>query len=789
MNCDKCVYGQFPKISPTPIRQCNIAIVGEAPGNTEIAFKTPFIGPSGELLNDTLKLAGLPDREDIFITNALMCRPIKDKAVKKEAIIQCQERLIEELKQVNPKMILSLGNVATHSLTNNFSLKISHINGKVLSSPYLNGTKIVPIFHPANVLRNPGNQPPFNAAFIYSKYILDGGKPKKPGRMYYTILEDDQTLIDTLKYIAKNYKGHIMGADIETLLLSPYQGKTLYIGIAFESDVVVMFTWEKLHLPEVKEFFTNTDLQFGWQNGQFDTCFFNAIGIPARVDHDSNHLHYCTNEHEGRHDLDTLAMRILGADLYSHIMKPYITQMDKAPRYLWAPYLAKDCAYCKQIIENLLPVVEKDARLKKLYYRIMIPGANFLREVQWNGFHINKDYCLKYKKVLEAEISLLNKELNRQFQPYWDPAQYRIDTKAMATPKIFNPASNKQLAWMVYDKLKLRPGILKATNNGKSVDKDVIASLRGQHDAVDTLLTCRGKQKILSTYIIGVLDRLDPDSRIRSQFWLTRTVTGRTSSKEPNLQNISRNKTVKNIFGSPKDRILIEADYKALELRVLAHMSKDQFFTDVFKAGRDPHDEMSIEMFGKDFTEDERFKVKGLNFGIAYGRGAKSVAEEFNISIWEAKYLIREWFERTAGAKHFMEKCEEYLVAGKTFLTIFGRKRRFGSVARYAKNSKMLEHMKREARNFPIQSTAADLTLLAAMAIHKVLPKNCMIVNLVHDSIIIEAPNVKTVVMPLLQMMKNTMEQIPQKELHPQFEFPAEFSIGKSWGNMKPIEV
>ena len=390
---------------------------------------------------------------------------------------------------------------------------------------------------------------------------------------------------------------------------------------------------------------------------------------------------------------------------------------------------------------------------------------------------------------MEAEISLLNKELNRQFQPYWDPDQYRIDTRAMSIPKIFNPASNKQLAWMVYDKLKLRPGILKATNKGKSVDKAVIASLRGQHDAIDTLLTCRGKQKILSTYVIGVLDRLDPDSRIRSQFWLTRTVTGRTSSKEPNLQNISRNKTVKNIFGAPKGRILIEADYKALELRVLAHMSKDPFFTGVFKAGRDPHDEMSIVMFGKDFTEDERFKVKGLNFGIAYGRGARSVAEEFNISIWEARYLIREWFERTAGAKHFMEKCEEHLVAGRTFVTIFGRKRRFGSVARYAKDPKMLEHMKREARNFPIQSTAADLTLLAALAIHKVLPKDCMIVNLVHDSIIIEAPNVKAVVMSLLQMMKNTMEQIPQKELHPQFEFPAEFSIGKSWGNMKGIEI
>jgi DNA polymerase I-like protein with 3'-5' exonuclease and polymerase domains len=97
--------------------------------------------------------------------------------------------------------------------------------------------------------------------------------------------------------------------------------------------------------------------------------------------------------------------------------------------------------------------------------------------------------------------------------------------------------------------------------------------------------------------------------------------------------------------------------------------------------------------------------------------------------------------------------------------------------------------MKREARNFPIQSPASDLTLLASMAVHKSLPKDIMIVNLVHDSIIIEAPNVKSIVMPLLHNMKTVMEEIPQKELNPEFSFPAEFSVGTSWGNMKDIDV
>ena len=790
MNCDKCPYKEFPKIPPSPIKQCDIAIVGLAPANMEIAFKKPFVGPSGKLLEDTLQLTGLPNREEIFITNALMCRLPEDTKMKKSAILNCQQRLIDELIQVKPKMILALGNVAIHSITNNFKLKITHINGKILSSPYFKDTKIIPIFHPAAVLRNPGNQPPFREAFNYVAHLLSGGKPKKPGRIYYTILEDNQTCIDTLRYITENYKGQIMGCDIETLLLSPYAGKTLYIGIAFESDIVVMFTWDKLHLSEVKEFFRDKNLLFGWQNGQFDTVFLHKLDIPAKIDHDSMILHYCMNEHEGYHDLDTLSMRELGADLYSHLMKPYITQMDKAPRHLWAPYLAKDCAYCKQLIEKFLPKVENDKRLNSLYYRIMIPGANFLRQIQWNGFYVNKDYCLKYKNELESEISVLNVELDSQFKAQWDPIQYRKDSHAKSYSIKFKPTSNKQLAWMIYDKLKLKPRILKETNDGKSVDKDVLNSLKGQHPAIDTLLTCRGKQKILSTYVDGVLEKVDSDSRIRSQFWLTRTTSGRLASRKPNLQNISRNKKVKNIFGAPKGRILIEADYKNLELRVLAHLSRDSFLTEVFKAGRDPHAEMAREIFGNNFTKEERTKAKSLNFGIAYGEGPNAIAEEFNISIAEAQYLIKQWFARAQGAKYFLDKCEEYLIAGKTFVTLFGRKRRFGSVVRYAKDPAMLAHMKRQARNFPIQSPASDLTFLASMDIYKIVTDyQSMIVNLVHDNVVVESPNIKTTVMPLLNIMKGIMEEIPQRELNPAFPFPAEFSIGKSWGDMKEIEV
>jgi len=160
------------------------------------------------------------------------------------------------------------------------------------------------------------------------------------------------------------------------------------------------------------------------------------------------------------------------------------------------------------------------------------------------------------------------------------------------------------------------------------------------------------------------------------------------------------------------------------------------------------------------------------------------------MSIGEAKYLIRQWFERAYGAKHFLNKCEEYCRKGATFVTIFGRKLRFGSAIRYTKDKAKLNHLLRIARNFPIQSPSSDLTFLSAMEIHRTINNyQSMIVNLVHDSVITEAPNNKKIAFALMKQMKNIMEKIPQEELHPKFDFPVEFSIGTSWGNMKRVEI
>jgi len=794
MNCQNCIYKNYRRISPSPIKKSRLAIVGMNPGTNEIAFNKPFVGPSGEFLNDMLAKHDLPDRSETFVTNAILCKPPDDEQIKKQAILNCQERLISELKQVQPEVILALGNVAMHALSGKFKAKITNVNGIVGSSELLKGIKIVPAFHPAAISRNPGFQQPFEEALTKVKRLLVGDYLEKPQGInhIFTPLKDE--LEEKLNWIIKNCKGEILGCDIETTGLKPYSRDILYVGVAYKDNEVLIFYRDLLGLQAVKDFFSNSNLKFSWQNGQFDTIFLNnKMGIPARIDQDTMILHYCLNSYEGYHDLDTLSMRYLGVEPYSYKTKKYMTNdtgMKNVPREILLPYLAKDCAYTKQLIPKFLPKVEKDKDLKKLYYRILIPGTNFLRDVQWNGFYAHKDYCLNLKDKFETKLSNLNDNLIKQFQPLWEPNAYQLETRAMSAPEVFNPGSIKQLGWMIYDRLKLKPRITKSTNKGKCVDKDILNSLKGQHEAIDTLLEYRSVQKTLSTYISGVLDNLDDDSRIRSQFWLTRTSSGRLASRNPNLQNIDRRPEIKNIFGAPEGKILIEADYKAIELRMLAYLSKDKFFTEAFKSGKDPHDEMAKSIYGDSFTKEQRVKIKGLNFGIAYGRGPESIAEEFGMSIGEAKYLIRQWFERAYGAKHFLNKCEEYCRKGATFVTIFGRKLRFGSAIRYTKDKAKLNHLLRIARNFPIQSPSSDLTFLSAMEIHRTINNyQSMIVNLVHDSVITEAPNNKKIAFALMKQMKNIMEKIPQEELHPKFDFPVEFSIGTSWGNMKRVEI
>lgn len=271
---------------------------------------------------------------------------------------------------------------------------------------------------------------------------------------------------------------------------------------------------------------------------------------------------------------------------------------------------------------------------------------------------------------------------------------------------------------------------------------------------LQALFDYREAKKALGTWINGIERRIEADGRVHSTFNLHGTETGRLSSSDPNFQNIPVKKKddkpeeiVRNVFHAMPGCTYIELDYSQAELRLLAHLSEDDWLTDIYQTERDLHTEVAIALYGPDYSYQQRMRAKAVNFGIAYGRSAYSLMGEFGIPQREAQRMVDEWFERAPNVKRFLDHCRTWVRAGESEPTPFGRRRRFPLIT-----GDTLKDLGNEAANFPMQSTASDLTLLAAMRIEYWMADSglqakaekrglvCGVVNLVHDAILLEVP-------------------------------------------------
>lgn len=771
-SCSECVYARYPKIPPSVTLETDIAIVGEAPGAQEIAMKSPFIGPSGQVLNKVLAAAGLPVRDKIFVTNALLCKPPPKKPQLKSAIGRCQGRLIEELQLIQPKVIIALGNIAMHSLTGNFDLKITKEQGRVLESPYLPNTKIIPVLHPAAILRAPGDYKLFYGAMHYAGKIYNGDEVSNPGQTEWKVIESEDDYQHMLKVLSTK---KIVGADIETTGLNFRRDDILVLGIAYEKNKVFVVSPEFIR----RDLFLVQGLQWVWQNGKFDSHFLRRRGLPAKVHHDTMLQSYALNEQGGIHDLEQLSTRLLGAPTYKHKAQKLAGKKGFANLPLRDLYerVATDADYTLQICHILLPKVESNPLLKKLYYEVLIPSSAFLRRVERNGIYVYRPLLQELKKEYQQHLDEIQDKILDVAQPLWNPKRYLEETGMKSAPEVFNPGSTYQVAWLLYDVLRLRP---RGRMKGRSTDKEALMNMEGMHPLIDLMLEHRSVAKELSTYIIGVEDRIAGDDRVHTTFKVHRTATGRLSSTQPNVQNQPKRKPrVRNIFQAPEGKKLLEADYKGAELRVLAWRSDDDFLKQCFIEGRDLHTEVS-EALGI-----PRIRAKAVNFGIPYGRTEYSLSDELEISVEEARQYIADWFERAPKAKIFMDWCARSVVEGRTLTTPLGRHRRFGLVT-----SETVDELQNEARNFIIQSVASDLTLTSAMRAEKELEAlGVKIINLVHDSILVECMDNEFVIRRAAQILDNTMRQVPKEILGTDVPFDVEFCVGKEWGKLEEMEV
>ncbi len=382
------------------------------------------------------------------------------------------------------------------------------------------------------------------------------------------------------------------------------------------------------------------------------------------------------------------------------------------------------------IAYNRLLKTLAEENMQDLYYKVELPLADVLYEMEVSGFKI--DYallCLAGEKY-RAEIDGVEKQI-REF----------------AVNPALNVNSPKQLGELLFEQLKIGKG--KKTKHGYSTSAEVLESFEDAHPIVPLILKHRALQKIQSTYIEGFKPLIDKKSGlIHTSFNQTVTATGRLSSKEPNLQNIPvRDEESKEIrkFFVPKseDRILIGADYSQIELRLLADFSKCQSLIDGYNHGRDIHRETAGKVFGvplEQVTTQMRSNAKAVNFGIIYGISEYGLAKTLKVPPFTAREYINSYFKQYPEVKAYMDKNVESAKNTGYATTLLGRKRYIRELS--ASSFPLRQFGERVAMNMPLQGSSADIIKLAMLGVSRRLKEENLkseLILQVHDELIVDA--------------------------------------------------
>ena len=345
----------------------------------------------------------------------------------------------------------------------------------------------------------------------------------------------------------------------------------------------------------------------------------------------------------------------------------------------------------------------------------------------------------------------------------------------------FNINSPKQLAGILYDELGLKAG------KKRSTAADVLEKLASQHPMIPLLLEHRKYQKIYSTYAVGLSKHVLKDGKIHTIFNQIQTQTGRLSSSEPNLQNISvrdeEGKEIRKAFVASEGHVLLSADYSQIELRMLAHMANEEVMIDAFNHGIDIHTKTAMQIFDVEHDAVDanmRRSAKTVNFGIVYGQSDFGLSEQLGITRKEAHAFIDKYFASYPNIKSFMDTTIAFCEEHGYVKTLFNRRRYIKEIS--DKNYMMREFGKRAAMNAPIQGSAADLIKLAMIHIYKKMQeeqvKSRMILQ-IHDELIFDVWEEE------LEQMRTIVEEGMQHAMKLRVPLIAEANIGRTWYDAK----
>lgn len=409
----------------------------------------------------------------------------------------------------------------------------------------------------------------------------------------------------------------------------------------------------------------------------------------------------------------------------------------------------------------------KENNLISLYENVEKPLVKVLADMEKTGVLVDRN------KIIE-----LNEEYSKLAYLY-EQKVYEL------AGEVFNLNSPKQLGVILFEKIGLP--VVKKTKTGYSTDVEVLEKLSKKHEIADYILKYRSLNKLISTYLDGILEYIVDDGRVRTSFKQMITATGRLSSVDPNLQNIpirsEEGKNIRKVFVADKNKVFIDADYSQIELRVLAHLSKDSVMIDSFKNDLDIHYKTASEVFGvpiNEVTDNQRRSAKAVNFGIVYGISDYGLSKDLNITRNEARKYIDGYLNTYPSIKSYMEEIVNKAKKDGFVTTILDRKRYIPEIN--SKNFNIRSFGERIALNTPIQGSAADIIKLAMIKVYerlKIEKVNAKLILQIHDELIVECEESEKETVK--KILKNSMENVYKLDL----PLKVDICEGRNWYESK----
>ncbi|WP_394020196.1 DNA polymerase I [Anaerococcus cruorum] len=519
-----------------------------------------------------------------------------------------------------------------------------------------------------------------------------------------------KSFYDGENYIhSKIYKLAIKTADTDTYIIKP------------DENFIASF----------KEIFADKDIIKNSFDIKEDVVLLDKLGIDLALPYDDLMLmHYLIDPSRSSYDVKTLSQTYSNFEVISEA--DLIGKGKKTKKYEEIdqdelnPYFASILYTIENSKEKLVAEL-KDLEMYDLYKDIEIKLSKVLANMEISGFVTDINVLEKLKAEIDDVLEGLTTEI------------YEFAGSE------FNINSPKQLGEVLFKDLDLP--VIKKTKTGFSTDASVLEKLRDEHQIIPKIEQYREMYKLRSTYIEGLENSIDEDGRIRSTFKQSIASTGRLSSTEPNLQNLpirtEEGRKIRKAFKAGEGKILIDADYSQIELRILASLSNDQNMIDAFINGVDIHTKTASEVFDRpldEVTKVERYNAKAVNFGIIYGISDYGLSQNLNIPRPVAKEYIEGFFEGYPNVKKYMDNIiKEARELGYTD-TLFNRRRYIPEIT--SKNFNVRSFGERVALNTPIQGTAADIIKIAMIKTEENLKNaglDAKIILQIHDEIILES--------------------------------------------------